>query len=721
MKNMPNKQTEVAAFMHTEKVFPLLPVDGPRHNKSLRICVVNWEFPGPVSCGGANISVAMVGEALAAAGHQVTFLYTQPKVCTRKTMAHWVESYKARGIDFVPLPEDESVKSPHWLRVPYLVYAWLKDKEFDVLHSVDYRAEAYFACLAKHLGLAFANTLLVTGMHGMTDWSASINYDPMNRVSLLGSDYIERCALAYSDIVIGPSQYILNWFLAHGGKIPEQTTYMQQNITLRPMTKPAALLGAGQLKEIVFFGRLEPRKGYELFCAAISLLPTEILQKLTITFLGSPLEYYGTGDHVEMLAEKWPCKWQILDNKRNHEALHYLSEPGRIAVMPSRGDNSPCVVLECVAAGIPFLTTTVGGIPELIDKEDRDRVCFTPRADILADRLLRAYRGGHAPAKPTVGFDENQQRWLDWHEQLTLPAKVPLHVVFTKENSPLVSICVYARNEGQRLQNTIASIEKLDYPNFAVILVDDGSTDIAATAVLDELEPTFTKRGWKIVRRRGAAGKGASMNAAALCAQGEYLKMMDAGDVAQPDHLSVGVRVAQHVGAEILTSLYDTPAISNSQKKKSPKKGASLNKKIRWLFVGPATAIGALQNCFGSFNALIRRDVFQKLGGYSLSGDVYNIHWEFYSRAALEGHHLDIIPEVLYANDVVDRWPFFTPDNVDNLPQLQPYLDGLTPDHRALVVYASGHARPRNRPRRQRNLWARFVRQGKRILSMFSH
>jgi glycosyltransferase involved in cell wall biosynthesis len=38
-------------------------------------------------------------------------------------------------------------------------------------------------------------------------------------------------------------------------------------------------------------------------------------------------------------------------------------------VLPSRFDNLPCAVVEALASGLPVISTTVGGIPELVDEQ----------------------------------------------------------------------------------------------------------------------------------------------------------------------------------------------------------------------------------------------------------------------------------------------------------------------------------------------------------------
>lgn len=61
---------------------------------------------------------------------------------------------------------------------------------------------------------------------------------------------------------------------------------------------------------------------------------------------------------------------------------------GRLLVIPSRWESFPYIVLEAGAAGIPIITTEVGGIPEITTGTDTPLV---PSGDVvaLADAILR--------------------------------------------------------------------------------------------------------------------------------------------------------------------------------------------------------------------------------------------------------------------------------------------------------------------------------------------
>src|SRR5258706_1012616 len=87
-------------------VFPPLP-QSPRaspRTRPLRICIASFDFVGPVRNGGVGTAFTSLGEALAAAGHEVTFLYLSGQFCENGKLEDWILHYRKRGIHFVPMP-----------------------------------------------------------------------------------------------------------------------------------------------------------------------------------------------------------------------------------------------------------------------------------------------------------------------------------------------------------------------------------------------------------------------------------------------------------------------------------------------------------------------------------------------------------------------------------------------------------------------------------------
>ncbi|WP_194723919.1 glycosyltransferase family 2 protein [Noviherbaspirillum malthae] len=90
---------------------------------------------------------------------------------------------------------------------------------------------------------------------------------------------------------------------------------------------------------------------------------------------------------------------------------------------------------------------------------------------------------------------------------------------------PMISLVVPAYNEGLVIQAAIRSLLQLDYPNFEVIVIDDGSTDDTydkAMAVASEQ----TRIPVRVITKRNN-GKAEALNTGMVAARGEFILNMD--------------------------------------------------------------------------------------------------------------------------------------------------------------------------------------------------
>ena len=548
------------------------------------------------------------------------------------------EHYEKKSIRFIVLNDADEVpvKGPDWLANPYRIYRWLKDKTFDVIHYPDYPGNGYFIALAKHQGLAFTGSLLCFGAHGPSMWSREANGYRIDAVRHLATDFLERQSAALSDVLISPSQAMAQWLRRQEWQLPEHT-YVQQNIL-----SPHALASRKpekerRFEEIVFFGRIEPRKGYREFCDAIDLLPPDLMRGISVTFLGASTKLYegDSADEVRQRAAAWNCPARILADKSHEEAIDYLRAAPCLAVIPSRDEVLGYTVMECIGAGIPFLAAGTGGIPELIAAEDRARVCFYPvRADVIAERIRQALLHGHKPAPPAIAFEDNRQRWVEWHNRLEIPA-----VAKPKSATPLVSLILVYPEQAGLAAETRASAAAQDYPHV------------------------------EIIHAPVTENKAAALNAAAGRARGAYLQIVENGDSVVPHQVSICVRVAECTGASILTACFESTEALH-------------------VFLGSAPAVGAFMNIFGTGNVFMRREVFLALAGYDESAPVEEIYHRFYAKAVREGHRLEVIPEILFrrAETCVSA-----AEPVYDAAKLKPYFSLLSAQLRRLI-FPSGNS-----------------------------
>jgi len=96
---------------------------------------------------------------------------------------------------------------------------------------------------------------------------------------------------------------------------------------------------------------------------------------------------------------------------------------------------------------------------------------------------------------------------------------------------PPISVIVPCYNEGANARETIAYALALDYPEFEVIAVDDGSTDDTGV-ILDGLAAQHPRL--RVIHQSSNQGKAVGLNTALLFARYEYLLCIDGDAVLDP-------------------------------------------------------------------------------------------------------------------------------------------------------------------------------------------
>lgn len=634
--------------------FPSLPkVDFTRGSRLPRVCIATWEIEGPSRNAGIGTAYTSLADALKRAGYDVTILFLLGCHPTDGNMIDWVDYYRTeKGMKLIPLPmaHEPRIHAAWASSVSYHTYVWLKEHQhdFDIIHFPECQGLAFYSLLAKRQGLAFGDSTFVISAHGPTLWVKEGSQDYIRNLGELEIDFMERTSISAADIVVSPSQYLLGWMQENGWELPERTY-------VAPYVLPQGILsedraprrGKSEIREIVFFGRLEIRKGLKLFCDALDELCADRTDsRFEVTFLGKETQLYGRSSigYISDRSKAWSVPWHIVSNKYQGAAIEYLRGAGRLAVISSLSDNFPNTVLECVGAGIPLLASNVGGIPEIVDAADRGSVCFEPRPDVLAQRIRDALEHGASSPRPSASFADTERKWVHWHADL--PERVRKEQPARKNRQagresifPLVSVC-FAYNVRERgAAATLASLRQQDYPHLEIILAECGS---GVSSPSSSPADSDGSRGQEVrrIRRRGAE-IGAGRNAAVAEAKGEYLLFVDDHTLLlAPNAISVFVQVAQRVDADILTSAISFFLGSSN--------GSSENRleHSRRPFLGGDAATGAFVNSFGSTNALVRRDAFDLVGGFSDEAVSTLDDWEFFSKAALLGLRIDTMPEV---------------------------------------------------------------------------
>lgn len=93
---------------------------------------------------------------------------------------------------------------------------------------------------------------------------------------------------------------------------------------------------------------------------------------------------------------------------------------------------------------------------------------------------------------------------------------------------PPVSILVPCHNEADNIAETVASLRALDYPEFEILLIDDGSTD-ATPQLLEQFAAEDARI--RVVRLVKNQGKAVGLNTAAMIARHDYFLCLDGDSI----------------------------------------------------------------------------------------------------------------------------------------------------------------------------------------------
>lgn len=652
-----------------------------------RICIASYEVAGPTRNGGiatANTSLAI---ALAHGGHDVTLLFTGTAEPARaQHREEWVRRFARENVSFELLPTERvsAVKSPHPnVRRAFELYRWLRDREdaFDVVHFPECQGHAYFAVLARAQGLAFARTTFVAGVHSCTRWCSEANRELPRSVDALVDEHLEQLSVELADVVVSPSAYMLDYLTERGWALPPRR-FVQQYV-LPPSSRhvdggrPAK---AGPIEEIVFFGRLEVRKGIETFCDALDqIAAADPARRMRITFLGRPEHVLGEPavDYVTRRARSWPWPHQLLGELDQDQAMAHLRRGGCLAVMPSTVDNSPNTVSETLSIGIPTITSRSGGTGELIDPLDLHRCTFAgldppgrippiPVEEVatemsseeLAERITAAL---DAPFVPRLAIDHAacERIHVEWNAGVaSAPAPADNRSAESAgvPPAPTVTVGLLHRDRSEALIKTLEALVSQRDQLLDVVVVDDASHGEPAASALKRAEEICAGMSWTLLRRdRPNAGQARAQMLAA--GRGELFMFLTCAESPSDNALRLLRQVASWRAAGIFTWPVADPYRRYRGRFESPDDPAPRGGATPMIvpIAGPAL-VGASYPAFSIGSFAIRRSVLDEIGGFAPDARGSEADADVLNRALLTRHRIEVISEPLTIALEADPW-----------------------------------------------------------------
>jgi glycosyltransferase involved in cell wall biosynthesis len=191
----------------------------------------------------------------------------------------------------------------------------------------------------------------------------SEHYTGFQRGLVTGYDrFTARLVFRHVDLVAPVSDDLARYVQALQ---PRATVRVVPNVVDTEVFHPAAegqrQSSARGSARLLTVGALVPKKGQADLLESLALLRRE--REVTLDLVGEG-ESHG---ELEQRARELGLGAAVrFDGERPKEEVAEFMRHADLFVLPSLFENLPCVLIEAMASGLPFIATAVGGIPDLV-------------------------------------------------------------------------------------------------------------------------------------------------------------------------------------------------------------------------------------------------------------------------------------------------------------------------------------------------------------------
>ena len=514
--------------------------------------------------GGISTYCYFTAAMLSAAGHEVTVIVNDDSVSNTTTLQL---DQNIRLIRFNPNRPWLQQCLGYSAKLSYVFALVVKEMietegKPDIIEAQDYLGIGYYLTQFKHGGYPFLESVpLVITLHSPAFIYLEYNRVPLYRFPDFWTGEMEKQAIAAADLVLSPTQFLINEVSKAVPAISESAKMMANPYLVTHSVEPGF-----ERNRIVYYGKLSAQKGsFELLHYFKDLWDDGFTNPLHIIG-GTDIVYHPEmstmGELVTRTYASYLSRGLLqLHGKIPPSTISRALATAHLVIVPSIVDNMPYVVMEAMSIGKVVLASVQGGQREMIEDgvsgflfDHNDPDSFGRQLKkILALRDEEVKAIGQNAAKriaehysfevigeQKISLIQQTLRSSTQKTQFPFLWQEPVKPLQEVECVPgLLSVVIPYFNLGQYIDECIASVKRSSYEHIEIIIVNDGSTDRAS---IEKAEILGAQKQITLLNRKNS-GLAATRNAGAAVARGQYLAFLDADDKVAPDYYEKAIAV----------------------------------------------------------------------------------------------------------------------------------------------------------------------------------
>lgn len=565
----------------------------------MRLCLISREVR-PFVGGGIATYIAEMASALVAAGHEVHVL-TAPQDDLQRRGAEAMPgvTFHAVRVDQgkAALPGAFYAEATRYAFAVLEALRPLHERlKFDVIEFPEYRAEGYWCLRAKRTLGDFGDALLCVRLHSPHYLCLEVDRQHIGGLEHAHIEHMEKSSVAEADLVLAASRAMMDRMMEDVGDAMPAAAVVPREIVRLPMDfgalertlghSPSQREGAegrasssslsssalSPAATILYFGRLQVCKGaQDLVQASLRAFARGLDAR--VIFIGGDTHTGPFGRSMREYLERksagedarFQARFEFVGPRQRHE-LGEAIRGATMCVFPSLWESYSYACVEAMALGAPVIVSDAGSLSEIVEHEVSGIVY--PAGDVAAleraimglagDAGLRARLGEQAKARAHAlseagGVVASLERAIERARPLAAERACRAHEVTSRaanprataatasSHAPPVTVIIPYYNLARTLPDTLDSLRRQTFRDFDTIIIDDGSTDPASVAYLQELR----RQGVRVLRKSNG-GLGSARNLGFQEARSEFVVPLDADDVAHPQFVEKLYKAIRH-------------------------------------------------------------------------------------------------------------------------------------------------------------------------------
>jgi glycosyltransferase involved in cell wall biosynthesis len=358
--------------------------------------LVTSEYEGIFKNGGIGTYYKTLSQKLAESGWHVVVLLSQTN---QVFQGNSLPAAVGQFFSVAELPDLLHLQLSHQRTLQGIAHwDWVERENFSILWFVQAIAAAlkstelyvefpemcglgYRTTQAKRAGLLPQNCTIAVTLHSGHEWI----YEANEKYQIEGANWFrqvigyEQRSFEQADLPFFVSHFLkekvtkYGWLTDQAIHLPYCFPVLNERSPLAPQRDPVTLsLKPGQIP-LVFFGRLEERKGLTTFLQALKQLDPSFTQRLHIIFLGKDVQLYSAAlQHLtssQYIAQVLgtTISYEIVADRFSAEAIQLIRDlPHPIVCLTSPQENFPNSALEMGQLPVQLVVTATGGFQETL-------------------------------------------------------------------------------------------------------------------------------------------------------------------------------------------------------------------------------------------------------------------------------------------------------------------------------------------------------------------